>query len=605
MTFLPIVARELRGASRRRGTYWVRMLVASLALLAGVAIFVVLPGTAGAQSGRVIFQGLSGMVLICCLLSGRALTVDSLSSEKREGTLGLLFLTDLKGYDVVLGKLAATSLNGFYSMLAVLPVLAFSMLLGGVSNGEFWRMVLVLADTFLFSLAAGMFCSAVNQDARRAAAANFGLILFLCGVLPTVNGFIAYFSPAHRLIPEFFYACPGFPFVLSFDSFYTTRAVDFWRSVAVLHALTWLMLILASWMLPRAWQEKPVRKEKTRLPRIWHAWHYGPESERAAYRKELLDVNAFYWLASRVRFKPVHVWTFLGLMTGWWLLGWLGVGPEWINDATVLILALMLNSTLKLWITLEAGQQLAEDQRMGTLELMLPTPLTTGDILRGQWLALRRQFFRPLAVVVIAELILLHFTVQQMRGDPQLSYLVVAGAIMLVADSFALAWLAMRRALTSKKTSRAIIGTVTRVLILPWILYGLIHLVLFVGAMLWPETISVPGWQLDIGLWSGLGLAADLFFGLTARHQLLTNFRKLALHRFESSNAGWLDKTFIAPPPEPVASLGDVAASKPVTPPVRRRRWKRVAVAFTLLAILAIAGWMRFGPRANTNIRHR
>ena len=29
-------------------------------------------------------------------------TADSLSAEKREGTLGLLFLTDLRGYDVVL-----------------------------------------------------------------------------------------------------------------------------------------------------------------------------------------------------------------------------------------------------------------------------------------------------------------------------------------------------------------------------------------------------------------------------------------------------------------------------------------------------------------------
>jgi len=34
------------------------------------------------------------------LLCGVFLTSDCLSEEKREGTLGLLFLTDLKGFDI-------------------------------------------------------------------------------------------------------------------------------------------------------------------------------------------------------------------------------------------------------------------------------------------------------------------------------------------------------------------------------------------------------------------------------------------------------------------------------------------------------------------------
>ena len=91
-----------------------------------------------------------------CLAYGRRSTADCLSQEKREGTLGLLFLTDLKGHDVVLGKLVATSVRGFYGLLAVFPVLAVPLLLGGTTSGEFWRVVLVLMDTFLFSLAIGI-----------------------------------------------------------------------------------------------------------------------------------------------------------------------------------------------------------------------------------------------------------------------------------------------------------------------------------------------------------------------------------------------------------------------------------------------------------------
>jgi len=91
------------------------------------------------------------------LLAGMFLTADCLSEEKREGTLGLLFLTPLKGHDVVFGKLIATSLHAFYGLLAILPLLALPLLMGGVTLGEFWRVNLVLVTTLFLSLAMGMF----------------------------------------------------------------------------------------------------------------------------------------------------------------------------------------------------------------------------------------------------------------------------------------------------------------------------------------------------------------------------------------------------------------------------------------------------------------
>jgi len=44
----------------------------------------------------------TGFVLACAAC---ALTADTLSGESREGTIGLLFLTDLRSWDVTLGKL--------------------------------------------------------------------------------------------------------------------------------------------------------------------------------------------------------------------------------------------------------------------------------------------------------------------------------------------------------------------------------------------------------------------------------------------------------------------------------------------------------------------
>lgn len=588
MSFLPIVARELRGASRRRGTYWVRTLVAAIAVGTGVVIFLATLGTPAAQSGRTIFQGLSGLLLLYCLASGRALTVDCLSVEKREGTLGLLFLTDLKGYDVVLGKLVATSLNGLYALLAVMPVLAFSMLLGAVANAEFWRMVLVLADSFALSLAIGIFCSALSRDARRASAANFALILLLVGVLPAMVPIIDYFHPGHPLIQPLFYTCPGYSFYLSFDAPYKLAAVHFWRSVGIIHALTWLLIALAGWIVPHTWQDKTARTGKARFRDLWQAWNYGPVAGRPHFRKRMLDENAFYWLAGRARFKPLHVWTFLGLMACWWIWGVLRAGDVWWSNAIVIFVSLILNSTLKLWITLEAGQQLAEDQRMGTMELLLPTPLTARDILHGQWLALRRQFLPPLFAAIAAEIALTAIALWH-RSDHQIVFLMLTGLLALLADSYALAWVSMRRALTARSASRAIIGTVSRILVLPWIGYGAIQLVISIRNILWPENIWEPEWSFNLAVWFGLGMAADLLFGLPARHQLLRGFRRLAMHRFESRSSRLSQSSDSATTQDNLVGTGS-SSTLTAAERVRRILWRRKAIAFSVvLVLLAVA----------------
>src|SRR3974390_2060745 len=119
MSFLPIVTRELRVAGRKPGTYWQRTGAALGLILVGTWLFLVMQNQSPRELASYLFGALTVGALFYALLSGLRATADCLSIEKREGTLGLLFLTDLKGYDVILGKLAATSLNAFYSVVAV------------------------------------------------------------------------------------------------------------------------------------------------------------------------------------------------------------------------------------------------------------------------------------------------------------------------------------------------------------------------------------------------------------------------------------------------------------------------------------------------------
>jgi ABC-type transport system involved in multi-copper enzyme maturation permease subunit len=170
MAFLPIVERELRVASRRKSTHRIRLWTTLAGLLISF-FFMLISGLGGRFSqnlGQILFNILTYYAFAMSLLAGVLLAADCLSEEKREGTLGLLFLTDLKGYDVVLGKLIAVGLSALYGLVAVLPVTALPLLMGGVTVNEYWRVALAMVNGLFFSLAVGLLVSVWSRDAIKA-----------------------------------------------------------------------------------------------------------------------------------------------------------------------------------------------------------------------------------------------------------------------------------------------------------------------------------------------------------------------------------------------------------------------------------------------------
>ncbi|MDB6067712.1 MAG: hypothetical protein JWR26_3920 [Pedosphaera sp.] len=556
MTFLPIVARELRVASRRRATYWSRCLVVVATILLGLIVYIDSHQRPPHELGQTLFYVISGLAFIYCLTTGIRSTADCLSEEKREGTLGLLFLTDLKGYDVVGGKLVATSLNAFYGLLAILPVLAIPLLMGGVTNGEFWRMALVLANTFFFSLAVGMFMSSISTYPRKAMAGTFILLLFFSVGLLLCQAWIPFINHHHLSALAFELFKPSCSFGLVGDIDYLKGMSNFWWSAGSIHALGWLFLGVASVIVPRSWQDNPSGTKAVRWRGFWHRWSYGDPAERAVFRQRLLDINAFFWLAGRARLKPVHVWLTLAILACFWIWGAVEHGSDWLSAPTYVLTAIILNTILKLWIASESGRRLGEDRRIGALELLLSTPLTVSDILRGQVLALKRQFFPPLVTVICVECIFLLASLHGKSADidsvPAYVASWVAGIIMLAADVLALVSVGMWVSLTAKNPNRATGVTIVRVLILPLGLWG----ALLVFATLFEPTLfsgSETGWKLTLGSWFGLGIAADLVFGISSWRRLQTEFREVAAHRFAPSSSFWARIFGVKNPPTPDA----------------------------------------------------
>src|SRR5262245_28716363 len=235
MTFLPIVERELIAASRRRGTYRIRLFAATAGLVLGGWILLLPEARSPQTLGMSLFVPLSVITFGYCLFVGALRTADCLSEEKREGTLGLLFLTDLRGYDIIFGKLVATSINAFYGILALFPVMAIPLLVGGVTVGEFWRVVLVSLNTLFFSLAVGMFFSAISRDERRALVTTIVTLLFFSGGLPVLARLLKDWTPTRALGDFLFIPSPSYAAVMAFDATYSKGSIskDFLPSVLV------------------------------------------------------------------------------------------------------------------------------------------------------------------------------------------------------------------------------------------------------------------------------------------------------------------------------------------------------------------------------------
>src|SRR5205807_212726 len=124
------------------------------------------------------FSAFSAITLFYCLAVGTARTADCLSSEKREGTMGLLFLTNLNGPEIIGGKLCSSAVAAAYGLFAIFPLLALQMLIGGITLSHFWRTVLALVDAIFFSVAAGFLASSVCVRQFTAIASATGLALF-------------------------------------------------------------------------------------------------------------------------------------------------------------------------------------------------------------------------------------------------------------------------------------------------------------------------------------------------------------------------------------------------------------------------------------------
>ena len=500
----------MRGRARSGGTYWTRFAVALAGVLLCVQQLIVSgPLSVPAAVGRLVFNEMVGTAFVLCC-GACLLTAEAIGVERREGTLGLLFLTPVRSFDVLTGKLVSVGTTCLCALVGLLPALTIPVLAGGVTVGEAFRKIAGLVATLLFALGAGLRGSAA-QPQRFKAACSALLIVILTALVPFL---------AHAPRGVLYYAGLLSPLALmctAGDVAYQAAPVFYWGALATVQALGWLLLLSAGLRLQRSIGREGGGEvlrpppPPAKLERQVGLGHWRPAKEETgpmewlAYRQQ--GVSPMMWGMAVVTLACSRWVSLAGkpiggaFVPGLWLLLWpLGLAAGVVGGAVVA------------WV---AGRFFASVRRTGELELLLPTPVGAETIVADQWKLLKRMFAWPVLALQVATLV----PVIEMTGSRSAGFSSVfpfdsaLAALLSFVNTFlgtgALCWLGLWFGLAARRQISAVFYAVGLAQGVPW-LASLIVLVL--GTALagpFSRPVSVP-----YAMISWLPEAAILLFNL-------------------------------------------------------------------------------------------
>ena len=185
----PIFYREATVVPKRPKTYLMRAVYTSTLFLLLCTGYLVLDGsrslsTSGdaARFGGWMFTLLAPLQLLVLSSLAAVGAASSVAQEKDRRTLVLLLLTRLSGFEVVVGKLAATLLAPMSMLVCALPLLLALPLLGGVSPQQVFGVFVVTAATILFAGSVGTVIGMWREKTFQAIALTVLVLLMYIGI---------------------------------------------------------------------------------------------------------------------------------------------------------------------------------------------------------------------------------------------------------------------------------------------------------------------------------------------------------------------------------------------------------------------------------------
>jgi ABC-type transport system involved in multi-copper enzyme maturation permease subunit len=193
-----VLQRELVVQARQARTFWLRFF-AGLALATNLGAQIFSLGDLvramglwrGAPTGAELFAGLHTVISVILLFTAPLIAADSIARERREGTLGLLALTPLQPFEIVLGKVGAHVIRLFSLWLLSVPMLMVPVLVGGVNWVDIKCALGIELTILCMGLAAGMIASTIALQGGNVAALAGGLTFLFGHFVASGVGFSA------------------------------------------------------------------------------------------------------------------------------------------------------------------------------------------------------------------------------------------------------------------------------------------------------------------------------------------------------------------------------------------------------------------------------
>lgn len=475
-----IIYRELRAAARRRETWRLRLVFGIAATLA-FTFGMLLPQISPRERGLTVLICLAVAGFGLSLFTGAYLTADAITREKREGTLGLLFLTPLRPWEIILGKMVTHSLQVGYALLGAFPVFFLPLLLGSVLWGEVLRLLLVLALTLVLSLACGMFYSTHLRDARTAVLATM-ITMLLLALLPWLPPLLRGLAHRHSNLYGVAQLSPMTALIFAFDAnFRLSRASVtgagasiFWGSILCLATGLIGLVAIASGRLSQVWADTGTEAhdtEETPCPNR-HRTRALPWWALPMHAAPLL------WLAARDAFDPVWVKLVRGGALAFFLMMVLTsvTTNNWeVGFIAAFCTAYGLHLFTRVQLLFAATQRVHKDRECGALEAILVTPVTDAEMLQAHHEAFKRQHWATLLTIlstnVVLELAMLVGSKQlHMDADAGMifSAFFLGGALITLSDFKTLRWVGLREALRQSSQLKAAGRAFVLTMLVPW-----------------------------------------------------------------------------------------------------------------------------------------
>lgn len=450
----PLVSRELLVYSRQPWTHWLRLLSA----LGAVGVLALTAATGqnrlGQADGFSLFAGSTAILFFIASLNGLHSTSNCISSERRQGTLVLLFLAELKLTTILISKLVTNALRNVWAFVGTLPILGLCLLLGGVSGWVFVKGVLAVLAAAWLSLMVGLEQSCRNQGEHEAFSNGLRELLKL--------NLVPFISPASLWLSAFL----GRSF---FGNYY------FFITLVITVCVGFYYWSLGKSALARNWQEPP--PEEASVHSAERAPAAPPMTGHLKKPPRLCgDTPPAYWLFARYgdarQVAPLPIGICFVVLTGFLVLM-----SDW--DTTRLVYPVLMGAgrfIQLLAMAKIAPQSFAEIARPGALEILQTTPITLQQIVRAAYDFLFIHFRRGvLPMLILDAVVLLIEMLRTSTNDSawRLAYVLLAQNSLFLSGLGAMGvtgvWLGLRQ----RSLSRASLSLSFYFLFLPALLYAL------------------------------------------------------------------------------------------------------------------------------------